>query len=100
MTEPASAGWSPWPAGLDGAPLGSPVADAGLAGPQWGEAYLLFDGGFAELLIQLGREDARARSEDWVRFFSDEPESPAEAAQMGPPEVRRRKQTPAQGRVR
>lgn len=45
-------------------------------------SYLLFDGGFAEILIDLGRADARAKREEWIRFFSDEPESHAEAAQI------------------
>lgn len=45
-------------------------------------SYLLFDGGFAEILIDLGRADARARRDEWIRFFSDEPESEAEAVQL------------------
>lgn len=45
-------------------------------------SYLLFDGGFAEILIDLGRADAKAKRDEWIRFFSDEPESNAEAAQM------------------
>lgn len=45
-------------------------------------SYLLFDGGFAEILIDLGRRDARARREEWIRFFSNEPESHAEAVQF------------------
>jgi len=45
-------------------------------------SYLLFDGGFAEILIDLGRKDARARRDEWLRFFSDEPESEAEAVQF------------------
>ena len=45
-------------------------------------SYLLFDGGFAEQLIDLGRRDARARREDFLRFFSDQPECDAEAMQM------------------
>jgi NTE family protein len=45
-------------------------------------SYLLFDGGFAEILIDLGRADARARRDEWIRFFSDEPESTAEAVQF------------------
>src|SRR5690606_6376977 len=45
-------------------------------------SYLLFDGGFAEILIDLGRADARARRDEWIRFFSDEPESEAEAVQF------------------
>ena len=49
-------------------------------------SYLLFDAGFAEQLISLGRADARARRSDWVRFWSDEPECDAEATQLaGPP---------------
>jgi len=45
-------------------------------------SYLLFDAGFADRLIDLGRRDARARREEWLRFFSDEPECAAEAAQL------------------
>ncbi len=32
-------------------------------------SYLLFDGGFADTLIQLGRADARARHDELVAFF-------------------------------
>jgi NTE family protein len=46
-------------------------------------SYLLFDGVFADLLIEMGRADARALGDAWARFFSDAPESAAEAAQMG-----------------
>jgi len=45
-------------------------------------SYLLFDGGFADRLIDLGRRDARAMRAEWLRFFSPEPESAAEAAQL------------------
>src|SRR5690606_11882699 len=45
-------------------------------------SYLLFDGGFADRLIELGKQDARAHREEWLRFFSPEPESAAEAAQL------------------
>lgn len=45
-------------------------------------SYLLFDGGFADLLIELGRNDAKARRDEWIRFWSDAPESPAEEAQF------------------
>ncbi len=48
-------------------------------------SYLLFDGGFAELLIDLGRKDARAQRMQWLRFFSEEPQSLAEAAMMKKP---------------
>jgi NTE family protein len=41
-------------------------------------SYLLFDGGFAEILIDLGRHDARALREQWLRFWSDEPQCVAE----------------------
>jgi NTE family protein len=44
-------------------------------------SYLLFDGGFADQLIALGRSDARAQEEEWVRFWSDAPENEAEAVQ-------------------
>jgi NTE family protein len=48
-------------------------------------SYLLFDGGFADILIDLGRRDARARREQWQRFWSEEPQSVAEAALMNKP---------------
>lgn len=35
-------------------------------------SYLLFDGGFADQLIQMGFADARAQHDEWLRFFSDE----------------------------
>jgi NTE family protein len=38
-------------------------------------SYLLFDGGFAEWLVDLGRRDARARRDEWVRFWSEEPQT-------------------------
>lgn len=41
-------------------------------------SYLLFDGGFADVLIDLGRRDARAQEEEWARFWSDVPQSQAE----------------------
>lgn len=44
-------------------------------------SYLMFDGGFAETLIDLGRADARARRAEWVKFWSEAPECAAEAAQ-------------------
>ena len=44
-------------------------------------SYLMFDGGFAELLIDLGRADARAQRAEWVKFWSEAPECAAEAAQ-------------------
>jgi NTE family protein len=49
-------------------------------------SYLLFDGPFAEQLIEMGRADARALGDEWVRFFSEEPQSGAEAAQLEAPE--------------
>ena len=45
-------------------------------------SYLLFDPGFAEELIDLGTADARAREEEWVRFFDDTPICDAEAAEL------------------
>lgn len=38
-------------------------------------SYLLFDPGFAEELISLGRADARAHEDEWARFFDDTPVS-------------------------
>ena len=35
-------------------------------------SYLLFDGGFADQLIQLGYADARSQRDAWLRFFADE----------------------------
>jgi NTE family protein len=49
-------------------------------------SYLLFDGPFAEQLIEMGRADARALGDEWARFFSEEPESAAEAAQFEAPQ--------------
>ncbi|HYH98745.1 patatin-like phospholipase family protein [Hyalangium sp.] len=45
-------------------------------------SYLLFDGGFADILIDLGRRDARAMQAQWERFWSDEPQTVSEAALM------------------
>jgi NTE family protein len=47
-------------------------------------SYLLFDGGFADLLIDLGRQDARALRSEWLRFWSDEPRSVAEMDTLTP----------------
>ncbi|MGA9526291.1 MAG: patatin-like phospholipase family protein [Myxococcaceae bacterium] len=45
-------------------------------------SYLLIDGGFAEVLIDLGRRDARALGERWFDFFSDAPQCAAEEARF------------------
>jgi NTE family protein len=44
--------------------------------------YLLFDGEFADIMIELGRRDAKALFEEWVAFFSEEPCCAAEAIQL------------------
>jgi len=49
-------------------------------------SYLLFDGGFADLLIDLGRRDARALRSEWLRFWSEEPQNLSERATW-PPEA-------------
>jgi NTE family protein len=43
-------------------------------------SYLLFDGGFAARLIDLGVRDARARHAELVRFFSDVPAATSKVA--------------------
>lgn len=48
-------------------------------------SYLLFDGGFADILIELGRKDARAMRDQWERFWSEEPQTVSEAALMKRP---------------
>ncbi|WP_257463276.1 patatin-like phospholipase family protein [Archangium lipolyticum] len=48
-------------------------------------SYLLFDGGFADILIELGRQDARALRAEWLRFWSDEPQCVSEMATVKPP---------------
>jgi NTE family protein len=45
-------------------------------------SYLLFDPGFAEELISLGRADARSHEAEWARFFDDTPMCDAEAAEL------------------
>ena len=45
-------------------------------------SYLLFDGGFADRLIELGRRDARALLPEWLQFFSRQPQSVSEALQF------------------
>ena len=45
-------------------------------------SYLLFDSGFAEELISLGRADARSHEEEWARFFDDTPSCDAEAVEL------------------
>jgi NTE family protein len=47
-------------------------------------SYLLFDGGFADILIELGRQDARALRSEWLRFWSNEPQSVSEMATARP----------------
>jgi NTE family protein len=48
-------------------------------------SYLLFDGGFADMLIDLGRRDARARRTQWQDFWSEDPQCLSEAAYMNKP---------------
>jgi NTE family protein len=48
-------------------------------------SYLLFDGAFADILIDLGRRDARAMRAQWERFWSEEPQTVSEAAWMKRP---------------
>jgi NTE family protein len=48
-------------------------------------SYLLFDGGFADILIDLGRRDARAMRAQWELFWSEEPQTVSEAAVMNKP---------------
>jgi NTE family protein len=48
-------------------------------------SYLLFDGGFADILIDQGRRDARALRSQWERFWSDEPQAVSETALMKKP---------------
>jgi NTE family protein len=43
-------------------------------------SYLLFDSGYAELLMDLGRRDARALGDKWDFFFSEKPHCAAEEA--------------------
>lgn len=50
-------------------------------------SYLLFDGGFADILIDLGRRDARALRSQWQRFWSEEPQTVSEAALMNKPQA-------------
>lgn len=45
-------------------------------------SYLLFDGTFAEQLIDLGRGDARARRDEFLHFLSPEPHTEAERAEL------------------
>lgn len=45
-------------------------------------SYLLFDRAFADELIALGRADARAREDEWARFFDDTPLCDAEEAEL------------------
>lgn len=41
-------------------------------------SYVLFDGAFAEELMDLGRRDARAREDELVAFFSEAPGAPGQ----------------------
>jgi NTE family protein len=50
-------------------------------------SYLLFDGGFADILIDLGRRDARALRSQWERFWSDEPQTVSEKAALSSPAI-------------
>jgi hypothetical protein len=45
-------------------------------------SYLLFDSDYAELLMELGRKDARALGDQWLDFFTEEPHCPAEEARF------------------
>jgi NTE family protein len=45
-------------------------------------SYLLFDGAFSSQIIEMGRNDARARRADWERFWTEQPLSDVEAAQL------------------
>lgn len=52
-------------------------------------SYLLFDGEFADVLMELGRRDAHAMAESWAEFFSDAPQCEAEEVQLRPLEAER-----------
>ena len=58
-------------------------------------SYLLFDPGFAEELIDLGKADARNREAEWVRFFDDTPLNDTEAAELERVKVRSSRAGPA-----
>jgi NTE family protein len=62
------------------------ILDAGSSEDADLASYLLFDGGFARQLVELGRADARARRLDLLEFFGsieEEPPAPAGGLDSG-----------------
>ena len=51
------------------------VLDVGVGGDADLASYLLFDGGFAELLIEMGRRDAHARRDEIESFLFEDPDA-------------------------
>jgi NTE family protein len=51
-------------------------------------SYLLFDGGFCQQLIELGRADAKARRDDLTAFFGEVEEEPVDEDEEGSGEPR------------